>query len=666
MNVEPGPAPAAPAAIAAVEPEIRAAADHRPDIDGLRAVAILCVVAFHAFPNVSPGGFVGVDVFFVISGFLISSIILRKLQRAEFSFADFYARRVRRLFPALCVVLIAVLVAGWYAFLSDEFKSLGKAALAGMTFVSNIVLWQESGYFDAAADSKPLLHLWSLGIEEQFYIVWPLVLYVAWKRGINAFRFSVVLAIISFATNVWLVHRDPVSAFYLILPRFWEILAGSLLAQSGARSTPANPRGTAPLGDGQWRRLDGAMGRNLQSAVGVALVMIAVVVLDKRAAFPGFWALLPVCGTLLMISAVPRAWLNRGVLSNRAMVWIGLVSYPLYLWHWPILVLLRLTSAEVPSASARLAAVAASVVLAWLTYILVDKPLRYGRYGARKVFALCTIAAAIGVAGATAYALNGVPSRFSESLGKLANFKYDYRIDYREGSCFLREEQDASSFGNCTNSSPAGAKSIVLWGDSHAAHLYPGLKASLEGTFKLTQLTASGCPPIVGIEIEGRPHCKAVNDYVLHRIITERPERVLLVASWAGGWDSRRIVDTIRALREGGIQGITLVGPVPHWKDGLPRALYLFSQQDALLHRVPQRTRFGLITTEPIDTAMRELAKAEHVAYLSPWNVLCDANGCLTRTDSGSGNPIQFDVVHLTAEGSRFLVAHLPAAPLEP
>jgi len=642
--------------------------EYRPDIDGLRAVAIIWVIAFHAFPEMAPGGFVGVDVFFVISGFLITSIILKGLERGEFSFAGFYAGRVRRLLPALCLMLITLLVAGWHFFLADEFRSLGKNVLAGIAFVSNFVLWQESGYFDSAAESKPLLHLWSLGIEEQFYIAWPLLLYVARKRGMNLLHLSVGLALASFALNAWLVHRDPVATFYLPVTRFWEILAGSMLALVRSQTANVPPGAATSDGHNNQNRSAGPWINNLQAAAGLALLLVAVAMLDKKAAYPGYLALLPVSATVLLISAGPRAWLNRHVLSNRGIVWVGLISYALYLWHWPVLVFLRLGSAEPPTVAARLAAIGVSVLIAWLTFELVDKPVRYGPHPARKALALCAIAAALGISGGAAYQFNGMPWRFSDSLQKLAAFQYDYRADYREGTCFLRTDQDASAFQDCSNPLPrAGAPSIVLWGDSHAAHLYPGLKASLEANFKLTQLTSSSCPPIVGLVLEERPTCKGVNDYVLHRIGVEQPDRVILAALWNGGWgyDSTRIVDTIRALRAKGIRDIELVGPVPHWKDGLPRALYRAALRDVPLHRIPQRTRSGLIPLEQLDAQMREISKAEGIAYISPWDTLCDTNGCQTVTED-NGVPIAWDTVHLTAEGSRFLVSHFPPAVLAP
>lgn len=625
---------------------------YRPDIDGLRAVAILSVVAFHAFPDVVAGGFIGVDVFFVISGYLISSIILKALASSTFSFVEFYARRARRLLPSLCVVIAAILIGGWILLLPDEFRALGRHAVAGIGFASNLLLWSEAGYFDAAADTKPMLHLWSLGIEEQFYILWPLLLWTAWKRGFDSFRLSVAITLASFAVNVVCVQRYPAATFYLPITRFWEILAGGLLAQ-------AHVRGCFSLDDDHR---DLRLTRDVVAGLGLALFLVALALLDKHAAFPGWWALLPVTGTLLLIAAGPTAALNRWVLANPLMVWIGLSSYPLYLWHWPLLTFLRIASPGPAATWARSSVIAASLLLAWLTYRLVDLPVRHGGQATRKLIGTCAAAILIAGAGIAVYGSNGVPGRFAHSLGRLTNFHYDYRADYREGTCFLRPEQDASAFTRCGDDSVnSSTGSIVLWGDSHAAHLYPGLKAFLEPAVEVTELTSSACPPIINIDVDHRPHCRAINDFVLQRIIAQRPDRVLLASSWLGDFDPARVADTVHALRDHGIRNIALIGPVPHWQDGLPRSLLRYSQQD-LLHRVPRRMAFGLLSMADMDAKLRNLSEAEHVDYVSPWTILCDARGCLTQTDDADSDLISWDDAHLTTGGARYLVAHFPAS----
>ena len=279
----------------------------------------MLVLNFHAFPDAMPGGFIGVDVFFVISGFLITGIIARELELGRFSLIGFYNRRIRRIFPALIVVLGATLMLGWFWMLPLAFAQLGSDAFASAAFLANIALLLQSGYFDVESVKKPLLHLWSLGIEEQFYLFWPLLLMLAARLRFSIFAVAAILGIGSFLLNVALIGSDPVATFYLPFTRAFELLAGAVLACG-------------------WLKIDkaGAAG-NWRASIGVALIALAAVLLDSHRAFPGWWALLPVAGTALLLSA-PGAWVNRVVLASPPLVWIGLISYPLYLWHWPLLV----------------------------------------------------------------------------------------------------------------------------------------------------------------------------------------------------------------------------------------------------------------------------------------------------------------------------------------
>ena len=294
---------------------------HRDDIDGLRALAVLMVVAYHVAPNVVPGGFVGVDIFFVISGYLISGNILKILERDRFSFLEFYARRCRRIIPALSIVLFGVWLLGWYALLPAEFRALGKHIVGGATFTSNVLLWRESGYFDAAVGSKPLLHLWSLGIEEQFYIVWPAILVVVWRLGRRGVAFATLALLLgSFALNIGNTQTPP-ATFYLLPTRFWELLLGAALVQAESRS-----------------RIHTFFPRpDLAAWCAAGLIVGAAAFLDGHRLYPGWSGLLPTVGAVLLIAVGPAAWLNRVPLSAPPIVLVGLISYPLYLWHWPLL-----------------------------------------------------------------------------------------------------------------------------------------------------------------------------------------------------------------------------------------------------------------------------------------------------------------------------------------
>src|SRR6202022_379874 len=320
---------------------------YRPDIDGLRAIAVMLVVNFHAFPEAMPGGFCGGDIFFVISGFLITGILLRELDQKRFSLLAFYNRRIRRIFPALIVVLGTTLVLGWLWMLPAAYAQLSADVFASAAFFSNIAFLLQSGYFDIESGKKPLLHLWSLGIEEQFYLFWPLILMLVARLRRSILGAASIIGIGSFVLNAALIGSNPVATFYLPFTRAWELLAGAVLVSGWSQ---INQTGAAS----NWR-----------AAVGLALIAVAASVLDTTRAFPGWWAVLPVGGAALLLSA-PGAWICRTVLASRPLVWIGLISYPLYLWHWPLLVFFGLIKFGWLTLPERELILLASALLAWL------------------------------------------------------------------------------------------------------------------------------------------------------------------------------------------------------------------------------------------------------------------------------------------------------------
>ena len=329
---------------------------YRPDIDGMRGFAVLFVLVFHAFPERLPGGFVGVDIFFVISGFLITRIIFSDMDRGSFSPATFYARRVRRIFPALIVVLIASVALGYQLMLVPDLTSLCRNTAASALFSANLMLLSETGYFDIDAHLKPLLHLWSLGIEEQFYLVWPWLLLVVPRPWFV--RFVIAVMVSSFALNILLIHHYPSATFYLPVTRAWELMAGALVARyqpaRGARS-------------------------GLIAAAGVIAIGVSLFWFNSRTVFPGWAAALPVAGTMLLLCS-KESLFNRTILGNRIAVNVGLISYPLYLWHWPLLVFTQIYRSGLPLTNLqRVLLLALSFALAWLTYKFVEKPIRFGK-----------------------------------------------------------------------------------------------------------------------------------------------------------------------------------------------------------------------------------------------------------------------------------------------
>ncbi|MGN6262939.1 MAG: acyltransferase family protein [Ralstonia sp.] len=478
---------------------------YRRDIDGLRAIAVLSVVAYHASPSWMHGGFIGVDVFFVISGFLISTIIFENLDKGTFSFIEFYLRRIKRIFPALTFILLSCFAIGWFILLADEYQQLGKHIAGGASFVSNFVLWKESGYFDNAADTKPLLHLWSLGVEEQFYIVWPLLLWLAYKGKFNLLSLGVLVASISFYLGVHQVETDAVADFYSPQTRFWELMFGSILAwlkiyrpsfSAGNAKKLDELLGRIIFRDGEVN--DGKVLASVVSFSGLILLAYGFWRINKDIGFPGKWALVPVLGAVLIIFAGPKAWVNRVILSNKVVVWFGLISFPLYLWHWPLLSFARIFEGELPSRSVRFSAVLLSIFLAWLTYRLIERPIRLGKHEKAKVAVLSILMVAIGYIGYNAYSRDGLPFRF------VARHSNDAKTaSLGQGRDLVNDEcsipvPNKYYLPFCHSNTKKPLRYIV-WGDSKADALFWGL-ARNDDKYGWVIAARPSCAPIFGVE----------------------------------------------------------------------------------------------------------------------------------------------------------------------
>ena len=430
---------------------------------------------FHAFPKVIEGGFIGVDIFFVISGFLISTIIFESLENRTFSLFGFWSRRVKRIFPALILVLLSSLAFGWMALLADEYSHLSKHISAGAGFVSNFVLWQEAGYFDNSADTKPLLHLWSLGIEEQFYLAWPLIIWAAWKRKFNILAVVFFIAILSFYLNIRGIYKDSISTFYSPLTRVWELASGGLLAciiffkkkQAGRESKIGN-----------------LILLNLISFIGFFLLIYGFFRLNKNLNFPGWFALLPVMGSLFLITAGPGAWINKKILSNPMVVWIGLISYPLYLWHWPLLTFSKILEA---GSRGRNISLLLSFLLAYLTYKLIEQPIRQSK-NQLLIPTLITLMFFIGFVGYKIHTNDGLINRNAAVLreskdGDIGNYDFFNYMATKYYTCtpekIAKEALKEQDFVRCLQSKNNTDVDIALLGDSHSEHLFPGIADAL-------------------------------------------------------------------------------------------------------------------------------------------------------------------------------------------
>jgi peptidoglycan/LPS O-acetylase OafA/YrhL len=506
---------------------------YRADIDGLRAIAVLAVVGYHAFPNIIKGGFIGVDIFFVISGFLISTILFETLENGTFSFLGFYARRIRRIFPALLVVLVTCFVFGWFTLFVDEYKQLGKHIAGGAGFVSNFLLWGESGYFDNAAATKPLLHLWSLGIEEQFYIIWPLLLWSAYKLRFNFLIITVVVALISFALNIKGVETESIATFYSLQTRFWELLCGSLLAWLTIYKKNF-------IIERQARSVTLC---DLLSVLGFILIAYGLYRITKNVYFPGYWALVPTIGTVLIISAGSKALLNRVLLSNKLLVWIGLISFPLYLWHWPLLSFARIIEGNsLTNINIHMAAVVVSFVLAWFTYRLIEKPVRFGNVGDEgkvKSTTLLVLMIIIGCVGYNTYQRDGLQFR---SMAKKFNAYEKLMITSDKRQCIdlpYAHKKDGDWFCKIGNSNIA--PTIFAYGDSHAFSLLPALeKLAADKNISILFQSQSGCLPLLGVRKKllgigswlAKHNCSELNNRIFNYVKNNDIKNVFLISYW--------------------------------------------------------------------------------------------------------------------------------------
>jgi len=612
---------------------------YRPDIDGLRAIAVSLVVIFHAFPEALTGGFIGVDVFFVISGYLISSIIFKEYALNQFSYKKFYIHRINRIFPALILVMLSCYGFGWFNLLADEFKMLGKHISAGAAFISNWILWGESGYFDRASDAKPLLHLWSLGIEEQFYLIWPVLAGLCLRWRFSILKIAIAIAVLTFSINIAIIFTDanPASAFYLPQARFWELMIGAILAYLSLNNhlEKLSPKG-----------------RDWLSICGFGLIISCAVLISKASAFPGFWALMPVLGSAALIAAGPNAFFNRLILKQKPIVWIGLISYPLYLWHWPLLSFDYILNGEAASVSMRLCIIALSILLAAATYYLIERPIRFGKFGGIKAIILSVLMILVCYQGFNTYYRDGLVFRLRH---------LQFRLPPELILLSQKPEKPAAHIGNAVEKSIAKNRPVIfLWGDSYAGHLVAGYEKQFGQKYEIVQLLG-GCPPLFNTELSNRKNCPQWAQTNFERVLKEKPARLVLAANWADYPNWEDVSKTITALKEQGYTEIDLVGPAPQWKDTLYKQLYLHyafnrNQGDTSYH-VPYRMSLGLKDNFlQIDPKMKLLAQKLGVHYLSIVDILCNPEGCVTRFGDTADKLSSFDGGHLTTYTSEYVV----------
>lgn len=511
--------------------------NYRPDIDGLRSIAVLFVIIHHAFPNQFLSGFIGVDIFFVISGYLISRLIIEDLIHKKFSILDFYLRRIRRIFPAMVLVLLSTFITGWLTLNPIEFSSLGKHLAAGAGYIANIVSWKESGYFDSTSNIKPLLHLWSLGVEEQFYFVWPVLLLLAWKKKLNLLFLIIILSCISFFININQVYKSSSAVFYLPHTRFWEFLTGSALAFFSLlpHYPSLRPRSFSRffLNDGSIKRIIST----IISFLGFLIILFGAMKITPQRYFPGWWAISPVLGSALIILAGNQSWLNRKLLANRIMVGVGLISYPLYLWHWPALAFGRIYNGAAPSWYFQTLLILISFILAYLTFNFVEKPLRFNKTFNQVELKLFLATIFICALGLLAYqsilkpryklsetiisAFNRTPSEEPEQ--NCFDISNNHKDNYHPWFCHLNAKGKKAKF--------------FVTGDSHALSMISIIrKIAMENGTDILFTGYSGCPPLIGVKpLRGDQdirNCFELNNKILNFVKDNGITDVFLIGRW--------------------------------------------------------------------------------------------------------------------------------------
>ena len=614
---------------------VRSFGSYRPDIDGLRALAVLAVIAFHGFPEYIAGGFVGVDVFFVISGFLISGIIFDESRAGIFSLQGFYARRVRRIFPALTLVLVVSLLAGWWLLLPDQLLRFGKQLASSAVFVSNFYLWFQSGYFSPDARTFPLLHLWSLGVEEQFYIVWPLII-IGLRRKPNWTIFAIVLiGVSSFYLSVALIDNHEAD-FYSPVTRAWELMLGASLAWFRRRDDMAPP----------FKR-----SADIATIAGLILILGSALLFDQQSSYPGWLALVPTIGTSLIVWSGASSGFASSVLSARAPVFIGLISYPLYLWHWPLLVFAEAFKFAPLTQLERGIVIAVSFILAWLTYRFVESRFRTGGANRAKIATLSTGMIFVAIAGFAIVEGQGFETRFPKEIREIAEVS-GYPASWRVHECLIDLKKETAFGKGCMEEA---RPLLFVWGDSTATALMPGLRQlQLERSLGLAQFTSNSCGPWLSVDVPGYPNCRSINDEILRIVAGARPDFVLLHGRGSTrAEDIAGLKETILALRALSIAHIIVLGPVPVWKRGLPNeVLRYFVMNNAL---IPARSSQRVYQSWN-DAQMRSAVMDVGAEYISAWDAFCDADGCLTRLGEKPEDIVASDAHHLTESGSKFLI----------
>ena len=628
---------------------------YRSEIDGLRAMAVLPVIFFHAGFSTFQGGFVGVDVFFVISGYLITTILLADMEKGRFSLVNFYERRFRRILPALFVVMLATLPFALLWLMPSELKAYGQSWVAVSLFSSNILFWLTSGYFETTAELKPLLHTWSLGVEEQYYVIFPLLLMLFWKRGRNWLLPVLILVVVgSLAASEWGVRQYPSAAFYLLPFRAWELLAGGFIAFYFVRHDRMAQSATV----NQWGSL-----------IGLILLLIAIFGYNRYMPFPGISAILPVLGTvLLIIFTTPKTWVGK-LLCSRPMVQIGLISYSAYLWHNPLFAFARVRSEfHLESVSLMLVLSVLSLVLAYFTWKYVEAPFRKkDGFSRRQIFQMS-------FGGSFLLLIMGLAMHFYYQAREV-KMDYQWGIHARQYECLIQDSHEDNQKPECY---VPGNNTVLLWGDSHAASLYQGLASfARENDIALTQLNQSACPPLLGLEQANyeRKNCSRINQRIIADIAHYRYNTVILHSMWF--YDrapasleeiSSHLTETIQSIyRVSPTTKVVVIGNMPRWYISAER-VYTRELEDKGKYTNKEGNFMARAVLLPdLEAVLKRAAESNHAEFIAPSAYLCEPGSnehrlCLLSLHGSREGMAYIDANHLSKAGADKLVLRMGPA----
>lgn len=625
---------------------------YRREIDGLRALAVVPVIFFHAGFETVSGGYVGVDVFFVISGYLITTILINEMEEGNYSILRFYERRARRILPALTVVIAASIPFAWMLLQPKELEDFANSVIAAAIFSSNILFWREAGYFDAAAELKPLLHTWSLAVEEQYYILFPLFLFFVWRFGRKAVLGSLVFFFVaSLALGHWAAMDKPSASFYLLPTRGWELLIGALSAFY--LKSPAADR---------YKSLHQPL-----SLAGLLMIVYAIFFFDDNIRIPGLPMLIPTAGAALIILFAHEGTIAKRILGAAPFVGIGLISYSAYLWHQPILVFARhymfrdslgLGLPLHDNLTINSALIVLSLLAAWASWRFVELPFRKRSHMGRNykwAYASVTALASIALVG-----FLSIPAPTQNRVAMSKTWAKDVRLN----ACLLSDMQATRHAPGCFSDK----QDVLIWGDSHAASLSIGLREAVEAKgLGFTQLTETACPPLLDIPTHvQRKNCNQVNDIVFSHISESNYGTIILAAAWfhehypmGEGELATELDSTIRRLKQASpTSKIVIVGAVPRWQHGV-------KDRDVAQEMTEQRGPLYFaraFTLSPTNQLIRNVAEQNDVTFVNPTSILCggdqSAEDCLlalTDTTDGVTYFAYVDYGHLSVFGSQFV-----------